>query len=93
MSRKAVRKRKREYALNFLDLYEKYRDVPIEKNPVAVIFDDILMQAGWYSIFYRLGLFEQFPYLAKGVRKAKIHRGTDVPIVSQLFTKFVALFK
>lgn len=93
MSRKAVRKRKREYALNFLDLYEKYRDVPAEQNPVAVIFDDILMQAGWYSIFYRLGLFEQFPYLAEGVRKAKIHRGTDVPIVSQLFTKFVALFK
>ena len=93
MSRKAVRKRKREYALNFLDLYEKYRDVPLAENPVAVIFDDILMQAGWYSVFYRLNLFKEFPYLAEGVRKAKIHRNTDVPIVSQLITKFVALFK
>ena len=93
MSRKAVRKRKREYALNFLDLYEKYRDVPLAENPVAVIFDDILMQAGWYSVFYRLNLFKEFPYLAEGVRKAKIHRNTDVPIVAQLFTKLVALFK
>ena len=31
--------------------------------------------------------------LAEGVRKAKIHRNTDVPIVAQLITKFVALFK
>lgn len=93
MSRKAVRKRKREYALNFLNLYEKYRDVPVENNPVAVIFDDIVMQAGWYSIFYRLGLFKEFPYLAAEVRKAKIHRKTDVPIVAQLLTKLVAWFK
>ena len=93
MSRKAVRKRKREYTLNFLNLYEKYRDVPVEQNPVAIIFDDILMQAGWYSVFYGLNLFKEFPYLAEGVRRAKIHRKTDVPIVAQLFTKLVALFK
>lgn len=93
MSRNAIRRRKREYALNFLHLYEMYRDVPAEQNPVAVIFDDILMQAGWYSIFYGLGLFEQFPYLKDGVLRAKIHSGTDVPIVAQLFTKFVARCK
>ena len=93
MTRNALRKRKREYALNFIDLYEKYRNVPLDENPIACIFDYIIMQAGWYSIFYRLGLFEEFPYLAKEVRKAKIHIGTDVPIVSQLFTKLVALFK
>lgn len=93
MTRNSVRRRKREYALNFLNLYEKYREVPTEQNPIAVIFDDILMQAGWYSIFYRLNLFAEFPYLAKEVRRAKIHCKTDVPIVAQLFTKLVALFK
>ena len=56
------RKRKREYALNFIDLYLKYRDVPEEVNPVACIFDDMLMQAGWYSIFYRLDLFKEYPW-------------------------------
>lgn len=88
------RKRKREYSLNFIDLYLKYRDVPTEKNPIAGIFDDILIQLGWYSIFYRLDLFKEYPWLAKAVRGAKIRGGgSDVPIVAQLFTKFVALFK
>ena len=88
------RKRKREYSLNFIDLYLKYRDVPAEKNPIAGIFDDILIQLGWYSIFYRLDLFKEYPWLAKAVRGAKIRGGgSDVPIIAQLFTKFVALFK
>lgn len=88
------RKRKREYALNFIDLYEKYRDVPADINPVACIFDDILMQAGWYSIFYRLDLFKEYPWLAKAVRGAKIRGGgSDVPIIAQLITKLWVLFK
>ena len=87
------RKRKREYALNFLALYEKYRDVPVEKNPVAVIFDDILIQAGWYSIFYRLDLFKEYSWLAAAVRKAKMRMGTDVWLLSQLITKIYCLFK
>lgn len=88
------RKRKREYALNFIDLYEKYRDVPADRNPVACIFDDILMQAGWYSIFYRLDLFKEYPWLAKAVRGAKIRGGgSDVPIIAQIITKLWVLFK
>lgn len=88
------RKRKREYALNFIDLYEKYRDVPVDRNPVACIFDDILMQAGWYSIFYRLDLFKEYPWLAKAVRGAQIRGGgSDVPIIAQLITKLWVLFK
>lgn len=86
------RKRKREYALNFLDLYERYKDVPTEDNPVEVIFDDILIQAGWYSIFYRLDLFKQYPWLADAVRKVKIKGGTEVPIFSQIITKLALLF-
>lgn len=88
------RKRKREYALNFIDLYQKYCNVPQEANPVACIFDDILIQAGWYSIFYRLDLFKEYPWLAEAVRGAKIRGGgSDVPIVAQLLTKLVAMFK
>lgn len=88
------RKRKREYALNFINLYENYRDVPTDVNPVACVFDDILIQMGWYSIFYRLDLFKEYPWLAKAVRGAKIRGcGSDVPILAQIFTKLVALFK
>lgn len=85
-------KRKREYVLNFLDLYEKYRDAQ-PRNPVSCIFDDIFMRAGWYSILFRLDLFSKFAYLAPAIRKAKMHTGTDVPLVAQLLVKFVALFK
>ena len=88
------RKRKLEYALNFVELYLKYRDIPKESNPVAPIFDDILMQLGWYSIAYKLDLFAEYPWLAKAVRGAKLRGGgSDVPIVAQLITKFVVLFK
>lgn len=89
-----IHKRKREYALNFIDLYEKYRDVAVEHNPIACIVDDILIQVGWLTIFYRLGLFNEYPWLAKAVRGAEIRwRGSDVPLVAQLLTKLVVLFK
>ena len=87
------KKRKREYALNFLDLYEKYKDVPAEQNPVAILFDDIILQAGWYSIFYGLDLFKEYKWLSGAVRKAKMRRGTDVWLPLQLITKLYALFK
>ena len=87
------KKRRREYAMNFLDLYEKYRDVPSGENPVEVIFDDILIQAGWYSVFYGLDLFTKYPYLAKAVRKARIRCGSDVWIPAQLLVKIYALFR
>lgn len=93
MTAQQRKKRKREYALNFLDLYEKYRDVPIEENPVAVILDDIVMQAGWYSIAYGLDLFREYPWLKKAVCKSKMHLGTDVWLPMQLITKLYCLFK
>ena len=86
------RKRKEEYALNFLNLYECYRDVPENENPVAVILDDVFMQAGWYSIAYGLDLFKRFDYLASKVRKAKLSRGTDVWLPLQLLVKLYACF-
>ena len=55
--------------------------------------DDIVMQAGWYSIFYGLDLFNRYLYLAGAVRKAKVHLRTDVWLPAQLLTKFIALFK
>lgn len=84
--------RRREYALNFLRLYENYRDVPQSENPILPIVDDILIQAGWYSIMYRLGLFRLYPYLGEAVRKAKMRTHTDVWIPAQLLVKIVAFF-
>lgn len=93
MTKKSIKKRKREYAENFLNLYEYYKDTPHDENPVACIFNYIFMQAGWYTIFYRLGLFKKRPYLPKLIRKAPIRLGTDVWIIAQVFTKICVFFK
>lgn len=88
------RKRKREYILNFLDLYLKYKNIPAQHNPIANIVDDILIQAGWYSTWYNLDLYSEFEWLAAAVRGAKIRGGgSDVPLVAQIITKIVALWK
>ena len=93
MTSQQIKKRKREYALNFIDLYSRYMNTPKEQNPIAPIMDDIAMQLGWYSLFYSLDLFKQYPWLKSEVRKAKMRFGTDVWIGAQLITKLVALFK
>ena len=93
ITRQGRKRRKEEYALNFLDLYEKYRDMPVAENPVAPIFDDILIQAGWYSIAYGLSLFSRYPYLASDIRKAKVRLGSDVWVPLQLIVKMIALLK
>ena len=93
LTRNSRKRRKEEYAMNFLDLYERYRDIPAESNPIASIMDDIIIQAGWYSIFYGMNLFGRYPYLAAAVRKASMHIGTDVFFPAQILTKLVALFK
>ena len=91
ITRQGRRRRKEEYALNFLDLYEKYRGAG-DGSPYA-IFDDVFIQAGWYSILYGLDLYGRFPYLASAIRKAKIRPGSDVILPLQLFVKFYSLFK
>ena len=73
-------------------VYEKYKDVTACENPVASIFDDILIQAGWYSIAYGLDLFRQYPYLAAAIRKARIRTGSDVWFPCQILTKIYACF-
>lgn len=85
--------RKREYAMNFLELYEKYRDIPRENNPISCIFDDILLKAGWFSIAFRLNLFASYPYLAKDIRRARPSFSIEVPILAQLLVKAYALFR
>ena len=68
-------------------MYLKFKDLPKENNPVAAIFDDMLMQAGWYSLRYNLGLFKSYPWLAEQVRNIRLKSGTDVWIPAQIITK------
>ena len=92
ITRQGRKRRKKEYAMNFLNLYELYRGRTLDNNPVAVLSDDILIQAGWYSIAYSLGLFAKYPYLAHDISKARIRSGSDVWVLFQVFVKCCAFY-
>lgn len=92
MTSQNIKKRKKEYALNILDLYETYMDRSAEENPISVIKDDIVIQAGWSSLLYGFNLFKERSYLADAIRKAKIQGGSNVWLLNQIVTKLFAWF-
>ena len=93
ITRQNLVKRHREYAQNFMRLYDHYRDLPLEESPIASIHDEILIKLGWYVILYRVNLYKDYPYLAEDIRKAKINSKADVNMVVQLLSKLVAKLK
>lgn len=90
ITRQGSKKRHREAVMNFLSLYEIYRDRT--DNPVAQLFDDVFYRAGAYSILYRLGLFKDYPYLAAKILKAKLRSRADIWIPVQIALKIYAFF-
>lgn len=93
ITRQNLKKRHREYALNFMRLYDHYRDLPLEQSPISPIHDEILIKLGWYAVLYGVDLYKEYPYLASDVRKAKINCKADVSVPGQLIAKLVARFK
>ena len=90
ITRQGLKRRKKEYVMNFLDLYEKYKDT---SHPVSVIFDDIFLQAGWYSILYGLDLFNSYPYLADKIRKAQVRGNGNIWLPMQIIVKIYSFFR
>lgn len=93
ITRQNLKKRHREYALNFMRLYDHYRDLPLEQSPIAPIHDEILVKMGWYAVLYGVNLYKEYPYLAADIRKAKVNSKADVSLLGQLIGKLVARFK
>jgi glycosyltransferase involved in cell wall biosynthesis len=56
ITRQNIRKRHREYCLNFLALYENYKNVPDNLNPVKVLTGPIIRRYIWYSLIYGIDL-------------------------------------
>ena len=92
LSHQKRKHRRLEYALNFMDLYEKLKDEPYPDNPMPVIKDAIMLRTGWYSIAFGLGLFNRFPYLAGMIRKAHLSLCSKIGIVPQIITKIRSFF-
>lgn len=92
MTSQKVKQRKKEYVLNILALYERYMHTPREKNPIAPICDDIVLQAGWYSLLFNFDLFAERSYLAKTILKSSVKFNSNVWLLAQFITKVYALF-
>ena len=90
LTRQGRKRRCRELILNYLTLYELYKDEPF--SPVAPIEQDVFYRAGKYSLMYGLGLFDEYPYLADKILKSRVsfHSYTSVP--AQLVLKAYACF-
>lgn len=93
ITRQNLMKRHREYAWNFMRLYDHYRDLPLDESPIASIHDEILIKLGWYSILYGVDLYKDYPYLAEDIRKAKVNSKADVFMLGQWLAKLVAKLK
>lgn len=93
ITRQNMTKRHREYALNFMRLYQHYQNVPEQQNPIASIQDDILMRLGWYSVLYKLDLYTAFPSLASLIRKVRLSAKMETNLLIQSFVKVYSLFK
>lgn len=93
ITRQNMTKRHREYALNFMRLYQHYQDVPSKQNPIVAIQDDILMRLGWYSVLYKLDLYAEFPSLSSLIRKARMSSKMETNLLIQAFVKLYSRFK
>ena len=93
ITRQNLEKRHREYALNFMRLYDHYREVPLDQSPIASIHDNILIKLGWYMILYGVNLYNDYPYLYGAIRKARIRTDSDVWLPCQLLVKLISIFR
>lgn len=76
----------------FLSLYDFYVEHHCEDADVSVIFDDIMMKAGWSSILYGFDFFKSHAYLARNIRRIPVSADRDVPIFAQMLTKVYSFF-
>lgn len=92
LTRQSYKKRKREYALNFIDLYQRYAALLAQENPIRAIIAQIPIRVGALSILYGLNLFGEFGWLAAAVRKTPVRCGTETWLAMQIVTKIYAMF-
>ena len=86
------RRRHRDSDVNLMDLYVNYRE-NLKGSPIEKVAGGIIMRAGWHSILHGFGFFEEYPYLAEDICKAKLSFGYRVPLPMQLIVKVYSFFR
>lgn len=85
------RRRHRDSDVNLMDLYANYRD-KLEGSPIEKVAGGILMRTGWHSILHGFGFFEEYPFLAEDICKARLSFRYRVPLLMQLIVKIYSFF-
>ena len=84
--------RRRDSAMNMMDLYERYKD-DLRNSPICDSYGEILFRTGWLSIRYSFGFFEKYPYLAQHIRKEPLSFKNKTFILWQIITKVYSIFQ
>ena len=85
------RRRHKDSDVNLMDLYANYRD-KLEGSPIEKVAGGILMRTGWHSILHGFGFFEEYPFLAEDICKARLSFMYRVPLLMQLIVKIYSFF-
>lgn len=93
VTRKNPKYRRQRATEKFLNMYEFYMETPDAFSPVSVIYDDIMMRAGWSAMMYGLDHFSSRPYLAENIRRISLSSECNIPLPAQCMTKIFAFFQ
>ncbi|MBO5419808.1 MAG: glycosyltransferase family 2 protein [Bacteroidales bacterium] len=84
--------RRRDSAMNMMDLYEHFKD-DVMNSPVRDVVGEIMFRTAWLSLRYDLGFFRKYPYLPEMIRKMRPSFSNKTFIIWQCFVKLYVACK
>lgn len=71
---------------NMMGVVEAFKD-NLKGSPMEFVADGVVLRAGWHSMIHDCDLFEEFPWLAEAIKRAKVSVNYRTPLLFQLFVK------
>lgn len=71
---------------NMMGVVEAFKD-DLKGSPMEFVADGVVLRAGWHSMIHDCDLFEEFPWLAEAIKRAKVSTNYRTPLLFQLFVK------
>ena len=71
---------------NMMGVVEAFKD-NLKGSPMEFVADGVVLRAGWHSMIHDCNLFEEFPWLAEAIKRAKVSVNYRTPLLFQLFVK------
>ena len=71
---------------NMVGVVEAFKD-DLKGSPMEFVADGVVLRAGWHSMIHDCDLFEEFPWLAEAIKRAKVSVNYRTPLLFQLLVK------